>query len=133
MTPVFADTYYYAALTNPADRGHAKAVAFARSGARPIVTTSWVITELGDGLGKVRTRPVFLRLVALLRSDPLVEIVPAEQASMDRGLLLYEARLDKDWTLTDCISFVTMQDHGLTEALTADHHFEQAGFTVLLK
>jgi hypothetical protein len=52
---------------------------------------------------------------------------------MDRGLALYAARPDKEWSLTDCVSFLVMQDHGVTEALTADHHFEQAGFVALLK
>jgi len=52
---------------------------------------------------------------------------------MDRGLALYISRPDKDWSLTDCISFVVMKERGLTGALTADHHFEQAGFVALLK
>jgi predicted nucleic acid-binding protein len=46
--------------------------------------------------------------------------------------VFYESRPDKAWSLTDCISFVVMNQHGLTEALTGDHHFEQAGFTALL-
>jgi predicted nucleic acid-binding protein len=50
----------------------------------------------------------------------------------DAGLELYSRRPDKEWSLTDCISFVVMEEHGLTEALTTDHHFEQAGFTALL-
>jgi len=49
-----------------------------------------------------------------------------------RGLLLFDSRADKEWSLTDCISFVVMEDRGLTDALTADHHFEQAGFRALL-
>ena len=49
------------------------------------------------------------------------------------GRQLYRERADKEWPLTDCISFVVMQEHGLAEALTADHHFEQAGFKALLK
>jgi predicted nucleic acid-binding protein len=52
---------------------------------------------------------------------------------MARGIQLYDSRPDKQWSLTDCISFVVMQDRGIVEALTGDHHFEQAGFTALLK
>ena len=52
---------------------------------------------------------------------------------LGRRIQLYETRPDKAWSLTDCMSFIVMRDGGLTEALTADHHFEQAGFTVLLK
>ena len=133
MTPVFADTYYFAALSNPTDRGHARAVAYARTALCPLVTTAWVVTELADGLCKAGTRPIFVRLLALLKADPQVTIVPADQGLMDRGLAPYVSRPDKDWSLTDCISFVVMQERSITEALTADHHFEQAGFIALLK
>ena len=60
-------------------------------------------------------------------------IVPAEQGLFDRGAALYAERPDKAWSLTDCISFVIMQDHGLRDAPTGDHHFEQAGFNLLMK
>ena len=133
MTPVFADTYYFAALANPADQGHAAAVAYARTARSPLVTTAWVVTELADGLCKAGTRAVFARLLAVLQSDQLVTIVPAEQTLLDRGVALYLARPDKDWSLTDCVSFVVMQERQLTDALTADHHFEQAGFVARLK
>ncbi len=133
MTPVFADTYYFAALCNPTDQGHARAVAYARNALCPLVTTAWVVTELADGLCKAGTRPIFVRLIGLLQTDPQVTIVPANQGSMDRGLSLYASRPDKDWSLTDCISFVVMQEQSITDALTADRHFEQAGFVVLLK
>lgn len=65
--------------------------------------------------------------------DPNTQVVPIDQALFDAGLALYGARLDKDWSLTDCISFVVMQREGITEALTGDHHFEQTGFVALLK
>jgi len=70
MTPVFADTFYFAALSNPTDRGHVRAVDYARSALAPIVTTAWVVTELADGLCKASTRPIFFRLLALLQVDP---------------------------------------------------------------
>ncbi len=133
MTPVFADTYYFAALINPKDRAHGRAAAYANGATSPLVTTAWVVTELADGLCKAGTRTIFSRLLALLQSDPKTTIVPADQSLMDRGLALYAARPDKDWSLTDCISFVVMQEHKFTEALTGDHHFEQAGFVALLK
>jgi uncharacterized protein len=65
--------------------------------------------------------------------DEYVTIVPISHDDYLRGFALYRSRLDKDWSLTDCISFLVMEDHGLQEALTVDHHFEQAGFNVLLK
>ena len=133
MTPVFADTYYFAALSNLKDRAHGRAVAYASGATCPLVTTSWVITELADGMCKVGTRGTFDKLLGLIRSDAQSTVIAADQSLMDRGLQLYTARPDKEWSLTDCISFVVMQENGLTEALTADHHFEQAGFVALLK
>lgn len=65
--------------------------------------------------------------------DPAVRIVPAGRSLMSRGWELYSQRLDKEWSLTDCISFVIMEDRGIKDALTGDHHFEQAGFRALLK
>jgi len=51
---------------------------------------------------------------------------------MASGWTLYQQRPDKEWGLTDCISFVVMQEQGISEAFTSDHHFTQAGFTILL-
>jgi len=132
MTPVFADTYYYLALVHPGDVGHAKAIAFARTATRPMVVTDWVITELADGLCAVANRPLFAGLLSIIKG-PTTTVIPFDTVLMDRGLALFAGRQDKDWSLTDCISFVVMQDRGITEALTADHHFEQAGFVALLK
>ncbi len=132
-TPVFADTFYYAALVNPKDAAHVRAATCARNLQRPLVTTAWVITELADGLNKIATRSVFNRLLAIIRADPKTPVIPADQSLMDRGLILYAARPDKEWSLTDCISFLAMQQQHISEALTGDHHFEQAGFVALLK
>ena len=85
-----------------------------------------VVAQVGD-------REDFLSLLAGLRARPRVEIVPLNQQLLKRGLDLFAKRKDKDWWLTDCISFVVMEDHGIKEALTGDHHFEQAGFVALLK
>ena len=68
-----------------------------------------------------------------LRADPDALIVPGDDSLWERGRILFAQRPDKQWSLTDCISFVVMQDRGITEALTADHHYEQAGFVGLLK
>jgi predicted nucleic acid-binding protein len=132
MTTYFADSYFWFALANPWDGSHARAIQYAQASA-PLVTTAWVITELADGLCKTTCRTAFLRLHDLMTHDPFLTIVPADQSLMGRGLALYASRPDKDWSLTDCISFVVMPEHKLTEALTGDHHFEQAGFVALLK
>lgn len=68
-----------------------------------------------------------------MRSSPRFKIVPLDSQLLELGLQRMGARSDKDWSLTDCISFVVMEREGIAEALTGDHHFEQAGFVALLK
>jgi len=97
-----------------------------------IVTTAWVLTEAADALAAAAQRGAFLALLKSLRADPTLTILPPTQDLFDRGLDLYARRLDKDWSLTDCISFFVMEERGIADALTGDHHFEQAGFRALL-
>lgn len=95
-------------------------------------TTAWVLTEVGDAMHDPANRPMFARLMDDLANDPQSTVVTAEQKWFDRGLALFAARLDKKWSLTDCISFAVMQDTGLTDALTGDSDFVQAGFRKLM-
>ncbi len=132
MIGVFADTFYFFALVNPADEAHRRAVEVSESLDVPIVTTAWVLTELADGLSRSIFRTTFSVILDQLGSDPRDTIVPASDDLFDAGCELYNARDDKQWSLTDCISFVVMRELGLTDALTGDHHFEQAGFRPLL-
>jgi uncharacterized protein len=133
MKPLFADTSFYVALVNPHDVAHAKAFQAGEQFHRPVVLTDFVLLELGNALSGAGQRNLFLKLVANLRSDRNVRIIPASRDLLDRGLRLFSRRADKDWSLTDCTSFVVMEEEKLTDALTADHHFEQAGFTALLR
>jgi predicted nucleic acid-binding protein len=91
-----------------------------------------VLTEVADALAKPKLRGGFTRLLNLLESDPDVDIVAPEVADWRRGVELYNHRPDKSWSLTDCISFAVMRQRGITDALTGDRHFEQAGFNALL-
>jgi len=133
MKAVFADSFYFFALVNVRDPAHAKAAAFVRSYTGRMVTSGWVLTELGDGLAQPVNRPSFLQTVETLRAEPNVTIVPCSDELLAAAVELYRQRPDKEWSLTDCVSFVVMTREGLTEALTGDHHFEQAGFVALLK
>ena len=90
-------------------------------------------SEIGNALAKQRYRDAASQLLEALESDPQVEIVPLAEQLYARALQLYRERPDKEWGLTDCVSFVVMQDRGITEALTADEHFQQTGFRVLLR
>jgi uncharacterized protein len=133
MKPVFADTSYFLALFSEEDVHHSKAVLVSREQSRPMVLTEFVLLELGNSLCRGHARRVFVDLVAHLRSDPLYTVVPVSESLFESGLNLFAQRPDKEWSLTDCISFIVMQRLHLTEALTADHHFEQAGFKALLR
>ena len=132
MKPIFADTVYFFALLNPRDRLFQRATRLSAESARPLVTTAWILAEVADGLCYRTTRLAVVRLCRVLESAADVEIVPPSPELFSRGLELYGSRPDKDWSLTDCISFVVMEERGLTDALTSDHHFEQAGFDALL-
>ncbi len=66
-------------------------------------------------------------------SDPNIEIISLNDSLYDEAFELFSSRTDKEWGLVDCISFVVMRERGITEALTADEHFEQAGFRALLR
>jgi predicted nucleic acid-binding protein len=89
---------------------------------------------LADGWARPSSwRSVFIQLLADLQANPDILVVPVSDQLLREGVHLYGQRLDKEWSLTDCISFVVMQREGITEALTGDHHFEQAGFIALLK
>jgi predicted nucleic acid-binding protein len=133
MKPVLADTFFYLAVLNPKDARHESARVWSDNYDGPILTTTWVLTELADALAKRNQRDWFNDLYQALLDDPQLEILPVNQEQWERGRQLYASRLDKDWSLTDCISFVVMQERGLKDALTGDHHFEQAGFKALLK
>jgi predicted nucleic acid-binding protein len=133
VTTVFADTYYYLALLNADDDDHGRAVAATRQFSGRFVTTDWVLTELADGLSRGAGRVAATGLIRDLLGDTAVTVVEANRDLFERGLDLYDKRPDKNWSLTDCISFVVMEREKITQALTADRHFEQAGFVPLLK
>ena len=133
MTPVFADAFHFFALLNEKDAAHEAAKLFSFQTDAPYVTTAWVLTEVADGCSAVDRRSAFLELLELLRESSDAKIIPPTEGLFARGVELFRQRPDKDWPLTDCISFAAMKDEGIIEALTGDRHFEQAGFRALLK
>lgn len=131
MNAVFADTYYFLGLVSRKDKAHQQCLEFSESSDWPIVTTTWVLMEVGDALCRGRDRVVFPQLLEDLKQDPDTLFLPADQEQFDRGFDLFQSRTDKQWSLTDCISFVVMKEMELTDALTSDHHFQQAGFNAM--
>ena len=133
MKTVFADSFYFFALVNDRDSALQRALAFLQSYNGRLLTTVWVLTELGDGLASPANPNSFLATLNHLKTEPNVTMVGCSNQLLEAGIDLYRESPDKSWSLTDCISFVVMQREGITEALTGDKHFEQAGFVALLK
>jgi predicted nucleic acid-binding protein len=133
---LFLDASYAIALSVVNDPNHEKALLLAdelESNVTRLVTTRAVMLEIGNALSKQRFRKAAGELMQSIEEDPRVEITELTNALYTSGLQLYRARKDKEWGITDCISFIVMTDRGLVSALTADDHFRQAGFRVLLK
>ena len=135
MNRVFLDTSYAVALSASTDENHHRAAELAdeleAAGTR-FVTTRAILLEIGNALSKVRHRSAAIRLLNALENDPNVEIVSVSDELYRQAFELYRDRVDKEWGLIDCMSFVVMNEQVLTDVLTADGHFRQAGFRVLL-
>jgi predicted nucleic acid-binding protein len=131
--PLFVDTVYWLALVNRNDTWHARAVEWAGRLQEPLVTTEAVLTEVADALCRRDRRRRAIEILTSVSSDPQITSVPGSAELFARAVDLYRDRGDKDWSLTDCTSFVVMNDRGLGRALTADAHFVQAGFRALLR
>lgn len=136
MRTVFADTGYWIALLNPRDALHTKAITLSTS-LRPLrfISSEMVLIEL---LNDFAARGTYLRRAAValsnqLYKDPNTTVVSQTSIQFENMLSFYAQREDKAWSYTDCSSFWIMQQTGITEALAYDKHFEQAGFTALLR
>lgn len=133
MKPSLADTSYYIALLSEDDAFHEAAIAWSERVLGTVVVTEYVIVELGNALSRSRYRHRYEPLVRQLLADSGTIFVPASLKLFREGLKLFAARSDQTWSMVDCISFVVMRQRRLHEALTADHHFIQAGFRALLR
>lgn len=135
MDKVFLDTSYAVALSASTDENHHRAVELAEeleASGTEFLTTRAILLEIGNTLAKARHRQAAVALLSALENDPKVSIISATDELYSRAIDMYRERSDKEWGLIDCMSFVVMQDHQLVDALTADKHFSQAGFRVLL-
>ncbi len=135
MPQIFVDTAAWIALLNADDSLHTRAweilKELRRENAR-LVTTEFVLLEVADALSSPLFRSQTVTFINGLREHPLLHIVPLSESLLTAGWELYSRRLDKEWSLTDCTSFVVMQEYSIARAFTSDHHFEQAGFVRLL-
>ncbi len=128
----FLDTFWVQAVLNRGDTHHAAAIGWLERVERAQVwTTEAVLTEIGNALSAI-ARPQAADFIARCYAAPSIHVVSITPALFARALALYTARSDKQWGLTDCLSFIVMDDQNLRDALTGDRHFTQAGFNVLL-
>ncbi len=136
MTALFADTFYWIALADPNDSAHRLALTLTTEQVTwHFVTTDEVLTEylnfFSSAPGSARRQAA--AVVEDLLTSSVVRVIPQSRDSFRAGIKLYGERLDKGYSLTDCISMNTMMREGLTEVLTNDRHFEQEGFRALFR
>jgi len=127
---IFVDTSFVVALVNDRDQYHdeAEALSFKFENS-PLITTDAIILEIGNGLAN-NHRKEGAEIIEALRSSGSVEVVQIDEKLLEEGLAIYRKYDDKKWGLVDCISFAVMWKRSVTEALTFDSDFEQAGFIV---
>jgi predicted nucleic acid-binding protein len=130
---IFLDTSYLVALAVPADGLHDAAMAWTAATSGPFITTEFVLLEFVNLLSSPIHRPKAHGILSSIYGNSSIHVVPATAESFQRGLALHGKRLDKSWSLTDCISFEVMREANATDSLTHDQHFEQAGFRALLR
>lgn len=132
---IFLDAAYAIALSVPKDMYHSKAVSLAEeleSSKIRLITSHAVMLEIGNALSKKKYRYAGVQLLKAIEDDPNITIVSISESLYSESFRLYSERADKEWGLTDCISFIIMRNRKITEALTTDEHFRQAGFRALL-
>jgi uncharacterized protein len=133
LNDVFADASFWIALVVKRDEFHERAQYWSQRIGGKIFTTSAVLLETANTLSRPKWRAHAVTLINRLQHGNDVEIVPLSPEFWQRGWNDYCQRPDKAWSLTDCISFLVMQDNYLTDALTTDNHFRQAGFRAVLQ
>jgi predicted nucleic acid-binding protein len=130
---ILVDTGFLLALAQPSDSLHSRARAWSQAVQDRLLLTEYVLVEAINSLSRVRDRTRAQRLAEAALDRDSFTFVPASRSLLDSGLELHRRRSDKDWSLTDCISFAIMRERQISQALAYDEHFEQAGFVPLLR
>ena len=135
MRRVFVDTSAIIALLNATDEYHPKASRLNNELLEEqvrFITTSAVMNEVLDGFSKLYLRRSGIAYFDAFSQSHYTRMIHVSKPIFLAGVDLFRKRPDKEWSLTDCISFIVMRRYRLKEALPIDHHFEQAGFRKLL-
>ncbi len=130
---IFVDTLFVIALINRRDQYHQQASELAdRLEGYPLLITDVILLEIGNALARNYKKEAVEIIEQFLNSDE-VKIVHLTPHLFERAFELYTVYQDKEWGLVDCVSFVVMREMGVSQALTFDRHFAQAGFQVLMR
>ena len=131
-TRIFIDTAFVAALVNQRDRYHQQALDLSKVWeGQPLLTTDAVLLGIGNALSR-GFKPQAVAIIERFLASAEVELVHLTPQLFDRAFALYKKYHDKEWSLVDCISFVVMREADVSQALTSDQHFVQAGFQSLM-
>ena len=132
MAEAFIDTSFVVALVNKGDQYHGQAVSLAAQfDTRELITTDAVLLEIGNALAR-NFKVASVEVIDHFLTSDEIHIVHLNAELFRRAFELYRSHADKTWGLIDCSSFIVMRDLNLTKSLTADKHFGQAGFEVLI-
>lgn len=133
LAEVFVDTSFVVALVNKNDQHHSLALNQANQFAgKRLITTDAILLEIGNALSRNFKRESVEIIEDFLTSVD-VQVIHLDPALFRKAFDLYKSHSDKSWGLIDCVSFIVMKELGITDALSADRHFEQAGFNILIK
>lgn len=133
---VFVDTSAWLALINEADTDHLKVRAIRDKllhSKKSFLVTNYIIIEMANSLCKARWRTRAVKLINSIYATEFIEVIEIDKGIYDEAWDMYSSRNDKEWSLTDCTSFVVMKKYDIRDAFTNDHHFEQSGFNILIK
>lgn len=133
MSLRLADAALFVAVLNRRDRFHPWASDYYLRTRDRLLVPPPVLVEVGNYFSESAARPHVISFLRRVQNDPRTDCISLDPGLLQEGMDFYAARPDKEWGLTDCISFVLMHKTGIQEAVTTDHHFEQAGFTILMK
>ena len=136
MNPVFVDTSALIAIGNRRDAFHTQAVSTAallKQSQQNLVTTDAVLLEFGNAFSAVNLKPTAVKMIEAVRASEKWLCIALDDALIERGFQQFKQMADKDWGFVDCISILVARDMGTREVFSTDHHFEQAGFQILLK
>jgi predicted nucleic acid-binding protein len=133
LADAFVDTSFVVALVNQRDQHHLRALDLSSQfEQRPLLTTDAVLLEIGNALAK-NFRAASIQVIDDFLTSSKIQIVHLYPDLFHKAFSLYRSRLDQTWGLIDCVSFIVMREAGIVESLTADNHFEPAGFRALLR